>query len=170
MCALLIGATAIILPSGVRAETPVCQLCSPDSAPAQTAEPKPLSIEVETTLDFDRVAVSGSAGGTVEVDSRTGDRSVSGEIVQVGGIGIQGSATVRGEPGRAIRLEMPRTTLLYSSTGQSAEVVDLTADLLPSARLGSDGSLRFNLGGRLKVNGDADGDYRGRILLIVDYQ
>jgi len=147
-----------------------CQLCAEERDLSLSSSETPLTIEVETTLDFDRLVLAGASGGAAEIDPRTGRRSVAGELVGLGGLGIQGTATVRGEPGRAIRLELPASTTLHSSAGDTAELTDLVADIPSGARLGPDGTLRFNFGGRLTVKGSADGDYRGRILLVVDYQ
>ena len=43
-------------------------------------------------------------------------------------------------------------------------------DLGAAPRLGIDGRLQFRFGGRLQVTGSADGDYRGRIPVTVEYQ
>jgi len=147
-----------------------CRLCADGEGLSLSSSDAPLSIEVETTLDFDRVALAGPGGGAVAVDPVTGARSVDGELVVLGGFGVQGTALVRGEPNRTIRLRLPRSSILHASNGRTAEITDLVADIPPVARLGPDGTLRFSFGGRLKIEGGADGDYRGRILIEVDYQ
>lgn len=156
---------------GPASATETCMLC-PAKAGSLYEEPAtPLSVEIETTLDFDRVALSGPGGGMVAIDPISGRRSVSGELVELGGMAIQGTATVRGEPGRAVRIQLPAAVTLHSGEGGSAELSDIEADLpRGGARLGRDGTLRFSFGGRLSVKGDASGDYRGRIPLVVDYQ
>jgi hypothetical protein len=166
-CGLAILLSALLHTGAAAAQ---CQLCAPEQDLSLSTSESPLSIEIETMLDFDRVALAGSGGGAVAIDPQTGRRSTAGELVAAGGVGIQGTALVRGEPGRAILLHLPRSTTLHSSSGDSAELTDLVADLPPGARLGPNGMLRFSFGGRLIVKGNADGDYRGRILLTVDYQ
>ena len=42
-------------------------------------------------------------------------------------------------------------------------------DLPAAPRLDSAGSLSFRFGGRLVVNGDADGQYRGDLPITVEY-
>lgn len=165
-CAL---STFAALPSPAKAQCLLCedstQIGSGDEALA------PLSIQVETSLDFNRLAIANPSGGSVTLDPLTGNRSVSGGLVELGGMALQGVAVVRGEPGRPVRLQMPESATLHSSEGGSAELTDIVADLPRSgARLGPDGTLRFTFGGRLNLNGNAHGDYRGRILLVVDYQ
>lgn len=163
------AALALVFSSPASASDP-CLLCSGETRTLHEEATTPLSVEIDTSLDFDRIALSGPGGGTVSIDALTGRRSVSGELVELGGMAVQGTATVRGEPGRAIRIELPAAVTLHSSEGGSADLTELKADLPGGARLGRDGSLRFSFGGRLSLRGDAGGDYRGRIPLSVDYQ
>ena len=164
-----LAAALLALPAPAFASD-TCRLCSAEGTSLYKEPETPLTVEIESTLDFDRVALSGPGGGMVTIDPVNGRRTVSGELVELGGMAIQGTATVRGEPGRAVRVQLPRSVTLHSSEGGSAELTDIEADVSGGARLGRDGSLRFSFGGRLAVKGDAGGDYRGRILLVVDYQ
>ena len=77
---------------------------------------------------------------------------------------------MRGEPGAEVRVFLPATVDLESGTGATARVVGLATDLGAAPRLGIDGRLQFRFGGRLQVTGSADGDYRGRIPVTVEYQ
>lgn len=165
----MLGALLLAIAAPAAAQQ-VCQLCPAETTSLHKEPAEPLTVEIESMLDFDRVALSGPGGGSVAVDPLTGRRSVSGEVIELGGMAIQGTATVRGEPGRAIRVQLPHSVTLHSSEGGSAELTELEADLPNGARLGRDGTLRFSFGGRLAVKGDAGGDYRGRVLLVVDYQ
>ncbi len=170
-CGSLAALAALLLalaPPAFASDT--CRLCSTGGTSLYKEPETPLTVEIESTLDFDRVALSGPGGGMVTIDPVNGRRTVSGELVELGGMAIQGTATVRGEPGRAVRVQLPRSVTLHSSEGGSAELTDIEADVPGGARLGRDGSLKFSFGGRLAVKGDAGGDYRGRILLVVDYQ
>ena len=45
----------------------------------------------------------------------------------------------------------------------------LIADLPSAPRLDSTGRLEFRFGGRLRVSGDSEGDYRGDIPVTVEY-
>ena len=82
-----------------------------------------------------------------------------------------GTASVHGTPGRAVRVELPRTIDLYSLGGRGhVSVDDVSSDLPSEPRLDSTGNLTFRFGGRLTVTGDSEGEYRGDMPIIVDYQ
>jgi len=80
-----------------------------------------------------------------------------------------GSAAVHGEPGRAVRVELPSRIELYSLSGGRIAIEDIVSDLPPGARLDSSGRLNFRFGGRLRITGDAEGDYRGDVPITVEY-
>ena len=149
-----------------------CQLCAQDAAGAATTSRKsetPLRVDIETQLDFSRVAV-GAMGGAVELDPASGARRLSGAIVDLGGFPVTGVVTVRGEPGAEVRVILPATVDLEGDHGRSARVTGLVTNLAPAPRLGADGRLQFRFGGRLQIAGIDDGDYRGRIPVTVEYQ
>jgi hypothetical protein len=77
---------------------------------------------------------------------------------------------VHGEPGRALMVEIPRRIELYSISGGRITVEDLASDLKSLPRLDAAGNLTFRIGGRVRVDGNADGDYRGDLPISVDYQ
>ena len=149
-----------------------CLLCAPEGE-AVTASGRaaqaPLRVEVETQLDFSRIAV-GAMGGEVELDPVTGTRRLRGDVVNLGGFALNGVVTVRGEPGAAVRVILPASVDLEGGHGRTARVAGLITDLPPAPRLGPDGRLVFRFGGRLQVAGLDDGDYRGRIPVTVEYQ
>lgn len=149
-----------------------CLLCGADGAsgasPARRAE-TPLRVEVETQLDFSRVAV-GAMGGAVELDPLSGARRLSGDVVDLGGFAVTGTVTVTGAPGAAVRVTLPPSVDLEGDRGRSARVSGLVTNLSAAPRLGPDGRLQFRFGGRLHVAGLDDGDYRGRIPVTVEYQ
>lgn len=148
-----------------------CMLCPTDkSAPAPVRADTPLAVEISSGLDFDRVAVTAPAGGSVDIDPVGRSRLVQGALSSLGGMVMTGTVTIRGEAGRAVRISLPRDVVLRSAAGDSARVSRLVTDLPAAPRLGPDGKLDFSFGGRLDVTGDMDGDYRGRIAITVDYQ
>ncbi|RJF93744.1 DUF4402 domain-containing protein [Sphingomonas cavernae] len=147
-----------------------CQLCAPADA-RSTAEPaRPLTIDVETGIDFSRVAIMSAAGGMVEVDATSGQRRVSGGLVDLGGLGLSGTVRLTGEPGRSVRISLPNRVRLVTPEGGTAELSEIVTDLPPTPRLGPDGRLRFAFGGRLSVDGRATGNFRGRIAIVADYE
>ena len=46
----------------------------------------------------------------------------------------------------------------------------MVSDLPSLPRLDSAGNLSFRFGGRLRITGDADGQYRGDLPITVEYQ
>lgn len=146
-----------------------CMLCGRDAGEAARPD-APLAVEISSGLDFDRVAVTAPSGGSVEIDPRSGSRSVQGALANLGGLVMTGAVVVRGEPGRAVRVALPNDVTLRSAGGSSARITRFVTDLPPSPRLGPDGTLRFAFGGHLEVTGEMGGDYRGRIAITVDYQ
>jgi len=76
---------------------------------------------------------------------------------------------VHGEPGRAVRVELPSRIVLTSMQGGQIVLEEVVSDLPSLPRLDSTGSLSFRLGGRLRVRGDSDGEFRGDLPITVEY-
>ncbi|RDV05978.1 DUF4402 domain-containing protein [Sphingorhabdus pulchriflava] len=131
---------------------------------------RPLNIEIRSSLDFSRATSTGDSGGSIAIDPNSGARTVSGEIVDLGGPPFAGSAVIMGEPGRAIRLEMPSTIRLTSATGGSIEITNLRTNLSPAPRLDMYGRLEFAFGGDLILKGNVSGQFRGRIPITAEYE
>lgn len=166
--AALLLATNVWLSASASAQ---CLLCAPGSSTIGSERaPAPLAVEIGSGLDFDRVAVGAPGGGSVSIDPVSRSRVVQGSLADLGGLVMTGSATVRGEPGRAVRVGLPGQVSLRSPGGGDARVSRLVTDLPAAPRLGPDGSLSFSFGGRLDVTGESDGDYRGRIAITVEYE
>lgn len=148
-----------------------CQLCPPDTATGgETAQSfRPLRVTVTANLDFSRIA-SGDVGGTVAIDPVSGARTLSGDVVDLGGMMLSGQATITGEPGQVVHIDMPREIELESDDGRTARVTHVETSLTPAPRLGPDGMLTFRFGGRLRVGPNDDGNYRGRIPINVEYE
>ena len=84
-----------------------CRLCStPTTERPQGDLGSEIRLEVETTLDFDRLVLLGSGDGSATL-LPGGERSASGSIATVGAGAMVGSVTVRGEPGRLLMVELP---------------------------------------------------------------
>jgi hypothetical protein len=147
-----------------------CRLCDTASAEveADIAAPPPIQLEVEASLDFDRLVLTGPAGGTASLNPN-GSRSVSGSITELTSRAMVGSAVIRGEPGRIVRISLPSRIDMYGLNGNRISIEAVESDLPASAQLDSSGSLSFRFGGRLQIIGDADGDYRGDVPITVEY-
>ena len=155
--ALLSSATAV-------AEEPVCELC----AMAARAE-RPLEIEIESGLQFSRLALVGRADGGAEIDAQTGEKRVDAGMIDLGGLSYQGRVRVTGQPLRPVRIELPQRVRLHSPDGSEAELTGFVTDLPPVAMLDENGTLEFAFGARLSSQGARSGNFRGRIAIRVDY-
>jgi hypothetical protein len=69
-----------------------------------------------------------------------------------------------------VRVELPRRISLYSLQGGQIAFDQITSDLPSIPHLDSAGNLTFRFGGRVKILGDAEGEYRGDLPITVEYQ
>ena len=146
-----------------------CRLCATPTTSREEAGPNgDVTIEIETDINFDRLIVSGVGDGSAVIRP-DGSSSAHGAIVEVSPRAMVGTAVVRGEPNRIVRVELPRRIDLYSVNGSRITFDDMVSDLPALPKLDSAGRLAFRFGGRLHVTGDADGDYRGELPIIVEY-
>ena len=146
-----------------------CRLCdTPTTSRVEFSADGAVRVEIETSLDFDRLILLGAGEGSATL-LPDGSRSVSGVVGAISGRAMVGSAVVRGEAGRLVRVDLPRRIELYSLNGAKITIEDIVSDLPSIVRLDSAGSLSFRFGGRLKISGEAEGDYRGDVLITVEY-
>jgi len=80
-----------------------------------------------------------------------------------------GTVVVRGQSGRAVRVDLPTRIELFALGGGRVTLDQVETDLPSMPRLDSAGNLTFRFGGRLRVTGDAEGDYRGDLPITVEY-
>ena len=146
-----------------------CRLCGVDEAGGREASAiVPMTVEVETSLDFDRLVLTGPSGGTARLGA-DGSRATSGGIAEFSGRAMVGSMVIRGEPGRAVRIDLPSRIELQGWNGASIVIERIGSDLPDSPRLDASGRLGFRFGGELSVQGDSEGEYRGDIPITVEY-
>ena len=164
----MIALFAAAVPSGAAAQ---CRLCSaPDTGAAEAgSESTPLSVEVDTALDFDRLILMDESRGEARIEPN-GNRSASGSIGMVSGRAAVARITVRGEPGRAVDVILPDRLELIGMKGGTIRIESILSDLPRVPMLDAGGQLTILIGGELIVSGDADGDYRGDVPVRVDYQ
>jgi hypothetical protein len=91
-------------------------------------------------------------------------------IGAISGRAMVGSVIVRGEAGRGVRILLPSRIEMHSLSGGSLIIEGIASDLGSAPRLDSAGVLAFRFGGRLRVSGDAEGEYRGDVPITVEYQ
>lgn len=146
-----------------------CRLCdAPLTNRAEDSDKGAIRVEVETSLNFDRLILFGSGSGSAQLRP-DGSASATGSVTDISPRAMAGTVTLHGDPGRSIRIDLPRRIVLHSLTGGEVSFDDVTSDLPSLPRLDSMGNLTFRIGGRLTVTGDADGDYRGDLSITADY-
>lgn len=147
-----------------------CRLCETPTTVLEDPKDDPdIRLEIESSLSFDRLVLYGEGSGSALIRP-DGSTSAQGSISDISARAMVGSAAVHGQPGRIVRIELPRRIDLYSLRGGRITVDEVTSDLPALPRLDSAGNLSFRFGGRLTVTGEADGDYRGDLPITVEYQ
>ena len=167
LLALGLGAAALLAPApSARAQ---CRLCeTPTTAPVQEGAEGKIDLQVDAALDFDRLIVSGAGEGSATL-LPDGTRQVSGSVEAIGLRAMVGEASVRGEPGRLVRIDLPAHIELYSMSGGRITIDELVTNLPGVPKLDSAGTLKFRFGGRVRLSGSNDGDFRGDLPLTVEY-
>lgn len=146
-----------------------CRLCeTPERAAPEEGAPAPLEISVDTDLDFDRLLLASSGAGTARL-APDGSRLATGAIASIGGRAVVARVVVRGEPGRAVSIDLPDRVELAGMKGGRLVIERLIHDLPEDPALDSRGLLEFAIGGELSLDGEADGEYRGSVPVAVDY-
>jgi Domain of unknown function (DUF4402) len=160
------GAASAAMPGAADAQ---CRLCdTPTTTHEDTAAGDDIKLEIQTSLNFDRLIFFGTGEGQAVIRP-DGSSTATGGITNVSPRAMVGTVVVHGQPGRALRVELPRRIELYSLSGGRIALDELESDLPSLPRLDSGGNLTFRFGGRLRVSGDADGDYRGDLPITVEY-
>lgn len=146
-----------------------CRLCDSPTTTRDSDDGKnQVQLEVESSIAFDRLVLFGAGEGTA-VLRPDGSTSGTGNVADLSPRAMVGSATVRGEPGRTIRIDLPHRIVLHSLSGGEITFDDVVSDLPSLPRLDSAGNLTFRFGGRLRVSGDAEGEYRGDLPITAEY-
>jgi hypothetical protein len=163
---LAAGTACLLVPWRAAAQ---CRLCDTPTTVAPTeVRSGDINLQIEASLDFDRLVLLGAGEGTAEVRP-DGSSQVSGMVGAISTRAMVGSATVRGEPGRALRIDLPRQIHLFSLSGGRVSVDEIASDLPRTPKLDSSGVLTFRFGGRVRISGDAEGDYRGDLPITAEY-
>src|SRR5436305_9994107 len=84
-----------------------CRLCAAPTTSAEVKANPPIRLEIETSLNFDRLVLFGSGEGSAVVRP-DGSSVATGALADVGARAMVGTATIHGEPGRTVRIELPR--------------------------------------------------------------
>lgn len=164
----LIGALTFSTPAWPQDVIAPCRLCLPSGETDEQLPKEPVRLEVEASLNFDRLVTSGPGTGTAQLWP-DGSRTVSGSVAAMSARAMAGEVSIRGEPGREVRIELPRSIELSGFNGGSIRIESIRSDLPATPRLDSNGRLIFRFGGIVHLSGDADGEFRGDARIEVDY-
>ena len=167
---VVLAATGLAAPAFAQdASIAPCRLCSATTDDSTNARPvTPLRLEVETRLDFDKVVFDGRGTAVLAV-SPGGSTRLSGSATAAGARAMPGAVVMRGEPGRAVRIDLPAHVELFGTGSGSLRIDSLVTDLSAFPRIGEDGTLTFRFGGDLRLSGEIDGAFRGTIDITVEY-
>jgi|SRR5205085_3672067 len=146
-----------------------CRLCdAPTTALSTGAGSQDVRLELETNIDFGRLVVAANGSGSAALRP-DGSTAAFGSVQDVSPRASVGTVVVHGEPGKVVRVQLPNRLVLTSISGGQITFDDVMSDLPSVPRLDSAGRLSFRIGGRLEVSGDAEGQYRGDLPIIVEY-
>lgn len=168
LCLALVGATGLAAPAMPQDVVAPCRLCQPAEPTSEDRPATPVSLAVEVNLDFDRLVLTGAGGGRAELGP-DGVRNATGAITAISARAMVGEVVIRGEPGRYVRIELPRQIELHGFSGGTIRLESVRSDLPQMPRLDGNGRLRFRVGGVLQLTGDLSGDFRGDVPIEVDY-
>ena len=142
--ALLLALVAAGLAAPGRAQVAApCRLCSADSGFPDLLRPAtPLRLEVQSRLEFDKI-IFGGLGEAQFALSPGGSATMSGATTATGAHAMPGGVLIRGEPGRAVRIDLPRQVDLFGGGSGSIRIERLVSDLPDFPRIGDDGTLSF---------------------------
>lgn len=130
---------------------------------------KPPTIEVQSDMTFNRMALRGRMDGSAELDPVTGETIPDENLIKLSGLSLQGRASIQGEPFKPVLIEMPANVQLRSPQGAVAVLDDFQTDLPPAPVLDEFGRLEFNFGARVTTTEARGGNFRGKIRIRVDY-
>lgn len=146
-----------------------CRLCdSPTTAEEDRQSDIPLELTIDADLDFDRLLLASAGSGSARL-APDGTRLASGAIASIGGRAMVARVAVRGAPGRAVSIDLPERVELIGLKGGRIVIERLISDLPRDPTLDSSGALIFRVGGELRLDGEADGEFRGSLPIAVDY-
>jgi hypothetical protein len=166
---LAFGLAAAALLTAAPSARAQCRLCeTPTTAPVQDGAEGKIDLQIEAALDFGRLIVSGAGDGSATL-LPDGTSQVSGSVEVMGMRAMVGEASVRGEPGRLVRIDLPTRIELHSMEGGRITIDEIVADLPAVSKLDSTGNLKFRFGGRIRLSGSSDGDFRGDLPITVEY-
>jgi Domain of unknown function (DUF4402) len=161
--------TAFVCIAGVIPASAQCRLCSsPTTSRDDSNGSDKIAMDVETSLNFDQLVVDGTGTGSATIRPDGSTQSL-GAVTDISARAMVGTVVLHGQPGRTIRVDLPSRIVLHSLSGGEISFDDVVSDLPSMPRLNAAGTLTFRFGGRLRVTGDAEGQYRGDLPITAEY-
>lgn len=122
-------------------------------------------------IEYSKIGlVTLNQGGTAQLDPISGQQTLTGSLLNLGGVPVVGTVLVTGEPLGNVTITFPPSVQLFNATGGSIPLTNFTTSLKNNPKLASDGTLRFNFGGLLRIDGASTGTFRGSVPITVDYK
>ncbi|KEO89067.1 hypothetical protein EH31_13590 [Erythrobacter longus] len=130
-----------------------------------------LNITIESDIDFGRVVLLGDGESRVILDLATGEKTLIGDVDDLGGMPFTGRATITGAPFEQVMISLPSEVSMRDNQGGNAIIRDFVSDVESFAVLDSFGQLEFRFSGTLVLGADqqAAGILRGRVPISVEY-
>lgn len=130
-----------------------------------------LNITIESDIDFGRVVLLGDGESRVILDLATGEKTLIGDVDDLGGMPFTGRATITGAPFEQVMISLPSEVSMRDNQGGNAIIRDFVSDVDSFAVLDSFGQLEFRFSGTLVLGADqqAAGNLRGRVPISVEY-
>ena len=159
-------------------------LTSAPAAYAQSADTEatavtigPMSVVKTSDLNFGNL-IAGTTNGTMTIDTRNGNSSVTGGVVQAGGATSRANFIIYGPRNQIVRIRIPSTILINRNGGGANMRIDQMSVGNANRSLGTNvvgrlsrtGVFDLTVGGRLRVNANQQqGAYSGTFDMTVDY-
>jgi len=107
----------------------------------------------------------------VILDLGTGEKSLIGDVDDLGVIPFTGRAMITGAPFEQVMISLPSEVSMRDNQGGNAIIRDFVSDVDTFAVLDSFGQLEFSFSGTLVLGADqkAAGNLRGRVPISVEY-
>src|SRR5688572_26297777 len=110
-------ALVTLLPASAAAQ---CQLCAPADGKGGAAAKalRPIQIQIDTAIDYANIGLMRiGQGGSAMLNPNTGQRTLTGALIGLGGLPVTGTVTVRGEPKQHVTVIFPATVPIFNSSG-----------------------------------------------------
>ncbi len=152
----------------------VLALPGPAGAQEDKGDKRPLNVEQLEELAFGRITSDPSASGAVLIDPVSGNKTLLGGAVDLGGEHSRAEFLITGEPEARFVITLPDQRKIKSegSGGPgTATVTDFASHPERSAALGRNGRATVYLGATLKFKpGQPAGKYQSALDILVEYE